>query len=398
MSVDPSHYLPAANGGKPPLLKLQNISAKPELNGKFGQAVSFSADRYVVAILDSSTAAAQATSNANIQPQFLKLKPENLTEAGNIDQLKFGASCLFATAKAYIASPTVQTIGKDMIRKIPPALQSKMTPNKALLSGAMVALLLLYMLYFILGKIFGATKVFVFLSLTGLILAVSSPDWLQGVKANKPIDLIVKSSAINFRRRWKENLISMTGYNNISDNMALASLVFILLLGGKTLLTSSPSSSSKMMPTNMAMGGGSNMQRSAMSAPQYDMEYIYKLGWEDAKAGNEFGLSLPDDIINPEVPLPSTNNQYNDNNFDYDDYNPPLPPQNKSSGGLGMGTMMSIFALYRFGKDIVTTPDGQVARDPQYIMARLRSIETWRLGMLAMSLYRVVSALSSFVR
>eukprot|EP00579_Thalassiosira_antarctica_P017255 CAMPEP_0201932594 /NCGR_PEP_ID=MMETSP0903-20130614/29891_1 /ASSEMBLY_ACC=CAM_ASM_000552 /TAXON_ID=420261 /ORGANISM="Thalassiosira antarctica, Strain CCMP982" /LENGTH=48 /DNA_ID= /DNA_START= /DNA_END= /DNA_ORIENTATION= len=48
MSVDPSHYLPAANGGKPPLLKLQYIEARPELNGQFGQAVSYSADRYVV--------------------------------------------------------------------------------------------------------------------------------------------------------------------------------------------------------------------------------------------------------------------------------------------------------------------------------------------------------------
>ncbi len=147
----------------------------------------------------------------------------------------------------------------------------------------------------------------------------------------------------------------------------------------------------------MAMGGGGNMHRSTMSAPQYDFEYIYKLGYDDAKAGHEFGLSLPDDIVNSEVPLPSTTSQYNDNSFDYDDYNPPLPPQNKSSG-LGMGTLMSIFALYRFGKDVVTTPDGQVFMDPQYIMARLRSIETWRLGMLAISLYRVVSALSSFVR
>ena len=29
MSVDPSHFLPAANGGKPPLLKLQNITGIP---------------------------------------------------------------------------------------------------------------------------------------------------------------------------------------------------------------------------------------------------------------------------------------------------------------------------------------------------------------------------------
>ena len=104
MSVDPSHYLPAANGGKPPLLKLQNISARPELNGTFGQAVSFSAGRYVVALIDSTIAAAQATGNGNeAQPTFLKLKPENLTEAGNLDQLKFGASMMAQSAKPYDA-------------------------------------------------------------------------------------------------------------------------------------------------------------------------------------------------------------------------------------------------------------------------------------------------------
>jgi hypothetical protein len=60
MSVDPSHYLPGTNVGKPPLLKLKDISARPELNGQFAQAVSYSAGRYTVAILDATTAAAAA--------------------------------------------------------------------------------------------------------------------------------------------------------------------------------------------------------------------------------------------------------------------------------------------------------------------------------------------------
>lgn len=399
MSVDPSHYLPAANGGKPPLLKLQNISARPELNGTFGQAVSFSAGRYVVALIDSTIAAAQAAGNGNdAQPTFLKLKPENLTEAGNFDQLKFGASMMAQSAKAYIASPTMQNIGKLIIDKMPPALQSKMTPNRALLCAAIVAQLLLYLLWLILGKLFGFNKIFVFTCLIALLLAVSSPDWMEGYKAQKPVKLIAKNTIMNFRTRWKDNLVNITGYTNISDNMALASLVFILLFSGNILMKRSPT----QMPS-MSMGDNINMQRSVVPQPQYDLEFIYKLGYDDHEAGNEFGTSLPDDIIKynaaQEVPLPTstTRDEYIDNNnFDYD-YNPPLPPRQKPSS-LGMGTLLSMFTLYRFGKDLVTTPDGQVILDPQYIMARMRGIETWRLGMLAISFYRVVTALSSFVR
>ena len=395
MSVDPSHYLPAANGGKPPLLKLQNISARPELNGTFGQAVSFSAGRYVVALIDSTIAAAQATGNGNdAQPTFLKLKPENLTEAGNLDQLKFGASMMAQSAKAYIASPTMQNIGKLIIDKMPPALQSKMTPNRALLGLAIGCVLLLYILWIILGKLFGFNKMIVFTCLITLLLAVSSPDWMEGYKANKPMKLIAKNVVMNFRMRWKDNLVNITGYNNISDNMALASLVFILLFSGKILMTRSPTH----LPS-MSMGDNINMQRSVVpQQPQYDLEYIYKLGYDDHKAGNEFGTSLPDDIIKVPLAISTTQDGYNENNnFDYDDYNPPLPPPRKSSS-LGMGTLLSMFTLYRFGKDLVTSPDGQIVLDPQYIMARMRGIETWRLGMLAMSLYRVVTALSSFVR
>ena len=372
--------------------------AKPELNGRFGQAVSFSAGRYVVAIIDASTAAAAAATgnDSNAQPtSFLKLKPENLTEAGNMDQLKFGASMMVQTAKAYIVSPTAQNLGKQIIDKLPAAIKSKMTPNRALFGLAIAANVMLYILYLIIGKLIGGTKVFVLLSLMALVLAVSSPDWMEGYKANKPLNLIVRNSIINFRRRWKENLQLMTGYNNISDNMALASLVFVLLFSGKVLLTRSPSAS-RLPPKYVP---NTNIQT---APPQYDLEHIYKLGYDDAKSGSDFGMSLPDDIIKynaaQEVPLDQYDGSSSSaHNYDDYEYSPPMPPPPRKSS-FGMGSMLSLMTLYRFGKDLVTTPDGQVVMDPQYVMAQLRSIETWRLGLLAMSAYRVVSALSSFVR
>lgn len=396
MSVDPSHYLPTANGGKPPLLKLQNISARPELNGQFAQAVSFSADRYVVAILDATVGGNNAN---NAQPTSLKLKPENLSEAGSLDQLKFGASMLVQSAKSYISGPSMQQWGEQIqiMARLPPSMQAKITPNTALIAVAVVAQALIFLVWLILGRLMGFTRVFVLVSLISLVLAVSSPDWMEGYKAKKPFKLIARSSAINFRRRWKENLVVMTGYTNISDNVALASLVLVLLFSGKMLLTPTPSGPPQM--SNMPSMGDSTQRTPIPHAPQYDLEYIYKLGYDDAKSGNDFGTSLPEDIIKynaAQEALPPTEGQYGipENNHDWE-YNAPTPPKKSS---LGMGTLLSLFTMYRFGKDLVTSPDGTLVLDPQYVMARLRSIEPWRLGMLGMSLYRVVTALSSFVR
>ncbi len=399
MSVDPSHYLPSANGGKPPLLKLQNISARPELNGQFGQAVSFSADRYVVAVLDATTAAAAATAGggndgnaASRQPTFLKLKPENLTEAGNIDQLKFGARMMFESAKSYISNPEMQGWGRTIIAKLPPTLQQRMTPNHALLAAGVAALLIIALWWTLLGNLFGFTKLFVFVSLSALLLSVSAPDWVEGYKANKPIKLIARNSAINFRRRWKDNLVNMTGYTNISDNMALASLAIVILLAGKAVLTPSSPSVPPQMPA-VPVGGN------RPTLPQYDLEHIYKLGYDDAKAGNDFRASLPDDIVKINAArgiLPAHDQYDNGNDYDWPDNLPSPPPPRSKKSSLGMGTFLSVFALYRFGKDLVTSPDGRLLLDPQIVLAKLKTVEPWRLGMLGMSLYRVVTALRSF--
>jgi hypothetical protein len=387
MSVDPSHYLPSANGGKPPLLKLQNISARPELNGQFGQAVSYSAGRYVVAVLDAATAAAAATGGgdndgnaASQQPTFLKLKPENLTEAGNIDQLRFGVGMAYASAKSYVSSPAMQEWGRRIVARLPPALQQRMTPNRALVAAAAVALSFIALWWIVLGNAFGFTKLFVLVSLFALLLSVSSPDWVEGYRANKPIKVIAKNSAINFRMRWKENLINMTGYTNISDSLALSSLVIVVLFAGKAVLVPSSPSMPPRMPSH-----------ARTPPPQHDFEHIYKLGYDDAKAGNAFRASLPNDIIKYDAAHDKPLDQYDIGN-DYD-WSPPPPRSKKSS--LGMGTLLSVFALYRFGKDLVTSPEGRLLLDPQIVMAKLKSVEPWRLGMLAMSLYRVVTALRS---
>ncbi len=389
MSIDPSHFLPAANGGKPPLLKLHNISARPELNGLFGQAVSYSAGRYVVAILDASSAAAE-----DQHPTFLKLKPENLTEAGNLDQVRVGAQMLYRTATSFLASPTTQEWGQKIISMLPPTLQPKITPNLALLVASITAQFIIFFLIFVLGRYLGFSKVVTFISLIGLMLAISSPDWIEGYKANKPMKLVAKISAINFRKRWKDHLVTMTGYTNLSDTMALASLVILVAFAGKILLAQTP------QMHKIAMGDKFHGTPHARAIPQKsDLEHIYKLGYNDGKLGNEFGTSFPDDsIMNnaAEESLPVQDSYDDEKNYDWA-YNPTLlSAPTRSNSSLGIGTLLSAFALYRFGKDVITNPNGRVVFDMQYITTRLRSIEPWRIGIVIVSLYRVVKALISF--
>ena len=347
----------------------------------------------MVAILDASAAAATDDQQQQ-QPTFLKLKPENLAEAGNLDQLRIGAQMMYHTAISYLSSPAMQERGQNILSMLPPFLQQKMTPTRALIAAVIAIQVIFFFLLFVLGRILGFSKVIIFISLIGLLLAVSSPDWIEGYKANKPIQLIAKSSALNFRRRWKDHLVAMTGYTNISDTMALASLALLVVFAGKILLARTPSSS------HMSMGDNTFQRIPHTISTKYDLEQIYKLGYDDAKAGSEFGTSFPKHMNNNHaeaVESHSVQDHYDDDKgYDWAYNPPPLPNPPRSKSNLGMGTLLSAFALYRFGKDVITSPSGQVVFDLQYIATRLRSIEPWRIGIMFVSLYRVVKALLSF--
>jgi hypothetical protein len=413
MSVDPSHYLAASNDGKPPLLKLINIAARPELNNQFGQAISYSAGRYVVAVLDgaSVTAAAATTTTTNTtstNSTFVKLKPENLIEATNIDQLRFGIQMIYTTCKATITNTEYHNYYGSLIitkLKISPSIQQKLklTPTNALLITCIIVLCFIITCVIILGNLLGSYhRLFILTSLVVLFIIITSPDWTAGYKSNKSIGHICKSCITNFHQRWKDNLINITGYNNtfITNNVAWAVLFIVLLVAGKSLL--SP-------PTSFTAPSSPLLHMPQQTQSSIDIEYIYKLGYDDAKAGNEYQSSLLKEIVlqqQQHQQQPTTRrlgtdkdeeemDQYNNYNAN-DDWRPPPPPSNKSSSSFGISTVMSAFTLYKFGKDIITTPSGQLIFDVQIILHKLKSVEPWRLGLLGLSVYRVMLALRSF--
>ena len=305
------------------------------------------------------------------QPQYLKVQPSSLSKASQMDQVKLSGMVGLETMKLVANHEKVMDLGN---RLTPPALRGRVTPMQTL----SVIGLLFGVIFLVVGYIIGFSKLMVASSLLALLLMISSPDWMRGIKENKPMKLVLKQSMLNLGMRWKEMLVHSTGYN-VPDKLAAGSLVLMVIWTGKMLFTPVPSSRVQMMS-----GQGEAI---IPTKPAYDYEFIYKLGYEDGKSGDTFGASLPADVIaanTDSTPL------------DWDSYNPPpLPRQSRSN--LGMGTLLSMFALFRFGRELVTHPDGSLIRDPNLIIMKLKSMEPWRLGLIFMSVYRVVGALRPFI-
>jgi hypothetical protein len=349
---------------------LSNIASRPALNGTFCQALEFTNGRYTVVLFNAKDAAAGIVNGtASPQPQYLKIQPSSLAKASQIDQMRLSAAVAYETMKLFANHEAVVNVGR---RLTPSPLRGRISPKQTL----SILALLIGVLFLFMGYLVGFSKLLVGFSLLALLLVVSSPDWMRGMKEKKRTNLVIRQSFKNLGSRWKEMLVHSTGYN-VSDKIAAGSLVLIVLWTAKILLT----------PSNR--GAPIRQAGPSVASPKYDLEFIYKLGYEDGKSGDVFGASLPSDVM--------TSNTDSTTTLDWDAYDPqPLPRQSRPN--LGMGTLLSMFALFRFGKDLVTHPDGSVIRDPNLIVMKLKALEPWRLGLMFMSLYRVVSAFSALFR
>ncbi|KAL7484627.1 hypothetical protein ACHAW6_010259 [Cyclotella cf. meneghiniana] len=381
---DPLNVLPISPTSPPALLKLIHIATRPSLNGQYCHALSFSNERYTVALIDAKSAAAAIVHShlggvgQRQQPQNLRIQPASLTKASKLDEMKLAGVVAVEAMKLAVNHDKVVEFGTRMT---PHSLRGRVSPMQAL---ALLTSILLCGLV-VLGYWIGFNKLVVALSLLSLLAIVSSPDWMEGWKQGKPFKLVLTQTINNLNTRWKQMLIQATG-TNISNGVALGSLILVMLWTAKILFT----------PVGRTEAIRPNSLMTARQGQKYDLEFIYKLGYDDGKSGEAFGSSLPEDVVltgNPSR-MQQTQRRMDDSSLDWEDYNPtPL----KTRSNLGMGTLLSMFALFRFGKDLITYPDGRVIRDPNLIWMKLKSLEPWRLGLIFMSLYRVLGALGSFL-
>mmetsp|Transcript_2514 Transcript_2514/g.4449 ORF Transcript_2514/g.4449 Transcript_2514/m.4449 type:complete len:424 (-) Transcript_2514:265-1536(-) len=400
---DPSAYVTS-----PPstLVKVTN-TARADVNGSVGVVLSYSRERgrYNVSLLPGQSSASTAAGNAaaaraaggagqSVGP-VLSLKPENLIKATAMDKAKAQALAAVQQLKAMAADPRVREEMRRAYTSVQARLPRGVKPEHA---GAAVAVL-----WWLSVWMFGFSKTIMVTSMAGLILSVCLQDILAGLDS--------RTIARNFPNRWKEAVVQATGFSRITEKQALAGFVIVMLVSAKVVMTPTPTRAPKAPPAAAASvptatGDGASLPPDlpgehgrGLNVPKFDVEAIYKMGFDDAKAGKEFGTSMPDpaefaaSISSASAATRTASASAAAQGVDYDprewDLNPPPRPEDGKKSKFGFGTIMSAFTILRFGKEIAINPDGQF--DQQMAMANLNMMPKWKLGILALCLYQVVS-------
>eukprot|EP00551_Chaetoceros_affinis_P012230 CAMPEP_0203668280 /NCGR_PEP_ID=MMETSP0090-20130426/4951_1 /ASSEMBLY_ACC=CAM_ASM_001088 /TAXON_ID=426623 /ORGANISM="Chaetoceros affinis, Strain CCMP159" /LENGTH=450 /DNA_ID=CAMNT_0050532679 /DNA_START=180 /DNA_END=1532 /DNA_ORIENTATION=- len=424
-------------------IKIQNVTSKPELNSQIGIVQSYNTqnNRYIIQITSppEDTNANGTTQQQQQLPRqvCVALKIENIKQASTVDKLR-GQYYIFLNVVSYLNKNkllwwndaktkfnfTIQQLVRSGV--LPSSFLGVDGSNGGSGSNALkfeyiigsIVVALLAIIYKV-----GLTKTIFFFSVFGILLTVAFPDLMTAAKTyNRNMKDQLKMVAANFPIRWREMILSHSGYN-VNPRIANGLLIALLLLSGKILFTPlgtkgvSPSSSgtSTLTQTELNMmkqdsNANMNINHRNVNEALYTVEEIYKLGFEDASNGKDFGLSLPEshETLYVTTSTKTTTqqnfgrNNYGDNNdsdiqFNYDDYQPTTPPvppavpppNTRRGSGIGFGTLMSMFALFRSVKEMGFV-NGRF--EFQYFISNVQSMPPMKMAFMGFMVYRVISA------
>ena len=342
----PSPNDPSGFVTNPPstIVKIQGTT-RDDINGKLGIVVQFQNDRgrYLV----------HMTSNQTV----VSMKPDNLAKASYLEQAT-------AQYEQLCRDPQVQRILNQMQRGLPPGVTLK---HAGMAMGALF-LLLVYLL--------GFSRTMMLVSFTMLFVMMIGPDLVAGADRQT----IIRNAPMRFKTMVRDQF---PGGSYIADKpYALAGLaIFMVVFFIKS-----------MMPvgTRAAAAAGSaamsDMPQPSRNLAQKTAEEYYKLGFDDATAQKEYGTSLPD--------LTKSTPNY-DMLDDLPDY--PMPPPTKNAGLLGkFGSISNVMSMMFLGKTVIglgSDPASGGGWSFELFKNNLMTLEPWRLGLMGMSLFGVVSSL-----
>lgn len=336
-------------------------TSRDDLNGKMCVALQYDTGRgrYMVQLLPGQQQGAGAVPTAGA-PAAMSFKPDNLVRPSMMEKVGAQARLAKHEATRLISDPDSRERAKRAYTSANQRLPGPVKPEHAAI-GLGVAWLLM-------ARSFGVSKAVLATTLLLVTASTTLPDLIAGADAS--------TVAKNFPKRLREQVAQSTGYSSVTERQALAGLGVLFLLSAKLLLT----------PAGAAAAAGT-ARPSVPSMPPSPIaggaEELYRLGYDDAKAGRDFGTSLPEDP-HPSRPAGA------DLNFPYQpDAPPPLPPSRKNK--FGIGSVLAAFSVFRFAKELGVTPDGRF--DPRLLVANVRVQKPWKLAIMGLSVYRLVSAL-----
>lgn len=362
-SSDPSNFLSTPNL----LLKIVN-TGRQDLNGQCAQALNYIADRerYTVAVTLPSSRGHTA----------LSLKPENLVRATLTEKIKFRASQARRRLQETSNDPQI----REMLRRSYVSIQSRL-PAYVKPEHLACAFLLLLLLAI---RTFGFSRTILFFSLISMPIAVAAPDLGD-----------VKVAARNFPRRLRETVVQITGYSRISERVAMGGFILLFLFSTKILLTTPMARKSENGKAIPAMSQTIKASSSAPVESSVNIDAIYKLGFQDALDGKEYGTSLPDvnseeysDLTSNNLGAPTGLSESDDIKWQY---NPSPPSDGNVFSKFGIGRIFSIFAIFRTLKELAREPNGTMSVNA--MITNFKRMESWKLGVFGFCLFNILRGL-----
>jgi hypothetical protein len=337
-TATPSPNDPSGLVTNPPqtVVKIQG-TARDDMNGQLGVVVQYNTDRarYLVHLASNQTTVA--------------MKPENLIKATYIEQAQ-------AQFQLLTKDPTVHRFLNQVRSKLPPGVTLQQV-------GMGVGAFMLALVY-----VLGLARTIMLLSFVMLGVMMVLPDLMEGADRQT----ILRNLPMRFQTLVRDQI---PGGSYIADKpYAVAGVaVFMVAFFVKSMMPAAAAP-----PKSMA---GAPAMPSRQLAQKTAEEY-YKLGFDDATAQKEFGSSLPD---------VSAANNY-DMLEDLPDY-PMPPPTNRGMMGkvFSMSSAMSMMYLGKMAMDLGRDAGGGWSFD--LFKNNLVTLEPWKLGMMAFSLYRLLNTI-----
>jgi hypothetical protein len=343
MSSDPNGWV-----SQPPstLVKVVNTS-RETINDKLGVVLAYQTDRsrYVVHLSTSQ--------------EQVSLKADNLVKASWMEQMR-------AQYELFQNNPQIQ----QQIRGVYTQVHQAAGVKPEYLAGAALVFILVAMYFF------GVSKTLMTISFFLMVGVVVFPDLQAGASARQ----VARNAPMRVKEIIREN-VPMVGSriadSNILTGLVVAMTVFLfvnaLVAGGKQAVSAAP----PVAPPST--GYTPKVDRSLL-------EEYYKLGFEDAQADHAFGASLPA----PEVTTPAGVDQNSEFAWPGSDY--VAPPASKPSPLSQLTSWSSLISLFLVGNTLYGAgKTGEGGFDVQLMLANLRNLDMMKQGMLAFSLYRLVS-------
>jgi hypothetical protein len=347
---DPSSFI-----SNPPstVVKVVNTS-RAELNGLLGIAVQFDAGRgrYLIHMVNDQ--------------QTMALKPENLVKASTMESIK-------AQYQQFQNDPRM----KGEIQKYHNLIQTKTGIKPQYLFGAVLALIVMAIYWF------GFSKTLMLLSTMLLLAILAGPDLIQGAG--------YKTVLRNFPMRSREAIEQSAPFlkGRITNSMAAALVAVMVVFSLQSLIFGGGARKVASTAAAAATAKGTTYSLATVSSDQ--LEQAYKLGFNDATSGKEFGFSSVETLI--EASKLAAMDAELDDEFASGGYASrttitPPPPQRSFISKIGFSQAMSAFYLYRTAMEIGTDANGRFS--PQLFLAQVQTQEVWKLGILGFTMYNLL--------